>query len=130
MSSSLITGGFLIVEESIFYFLLRLLTTLSDKRTSFTVITRHTISSPSLSIGMTGEVHMHKQVTKANNIFWAPGLDVARSISDSDVAAAIQAAEYRFSASMRSLEAAFEQKASELRAAFLKEVQDACGEAE
>jgi hypothetical protein len=62
-----------------------------------------------------------QQMTK-ERIFFSPSLEVARSIADSDAASAIVAAQYRFSASMRSLENAFDARASDIRAAFLKEV--------
>jgi hypothetical protein len=55
-------------------------------------------------------------------ILFSPSLEVARNIADSDAAAAIEAAHYRFSASMRALENAFDLKAAELRASLLKEV--------
>jgi hypothetical protein len=62
-----------------------------------------------------------KAMTK-QQIFWAPTLETARSIDDSDTVLAIEAARHRFNASMRDLENAFDAKASELRAAFVAEV--------
>jgi hypothetical protein len=62
---------------------------------------------------------MNKQITKAQ-IFWAPALETARNIDDSDTVLAIEAARHRSTASMRDLENAF--NAGELRAAFVKEV--------
>ncbi len=72
---------------------------------------------------------MSKQLTK-QQIFWAPSLDTARNIGDSDTVLAIEAARHRFSASMRDLENAFDAKASELRAAFVREVAEHVGGAE
>ncbi len=69
---------------------------------------------------------MSKQMTKAQ-IFWAPTLETARNIDDSDTVLAIEAARHRFSASMRDLENAFDAKASELRAAFVAEVTEHVG---
>ena len=46
---------------------------------------------------------MNRQVSKPP-IFWAPTLDTARKIDDSDVVASIETARYRFSASMADLE--------------------------
>jgi hypothetical protein len=43
---------------------------------------------------------MAKQMTKAQ-IFWAPTLETARNIDDSDTVLAIEAARHRFNASMR-----------------------------
>jgi len=55
-------------------------------------------------------------------IFGIPSLEVARRIDDSDKVEAMQAANYRLAARMHELEAQFEVKASELRAAFLAEI--------
>jgi hypothetical protein len=51
----------------------------------------------------------------------------ARAIDDSDKAAGLQAAHYRLSARMRELEAQYDAKASELRAAFVSECQEILG---
>jgi hypothetical protein len=69
---------------------------------------------------------MNKQITKAQ-IFWGPTLETARNIDDSDTVLAIEAVRHRFSASMRDLENAFDAKASELHAAFVKEVSEHVG---
>jgi hypothetical protein len=64
---------------------------------------------------------MNRQVSKPQ-IFWAPALDTARKIDDSDVVTAIESARYRFSASMADLERSYDAEASKLRAAFVAEV--------
>jgi hypothetical protein len=64
---------------------------------------------------------MNKQVTKPN-LFWAPTLETARKIDDSDVVASIESARYRFAASMADLERSYDEQASKLRAAFVQEV--------
>jgi hypothetical protein len=69
---------------------------------------------------------MNKALSKAQ-IFWAPTLETARNIDDSDTVLAIEAARHRFNASMRDLETAFDAKASELRAAFVAEIADSMG---
>jgi hypothetical protein len=56
--------------------------------------------------------------------FGVPSLETASRIDDSDAANAACAAHYRYSARIRELEAHFEQKASELRAAYLAELAD------
>lgn len=56
--------------------------------------------------------------------FGVPSLETASRIDDSDAANAACAAHYPFTARMCELEAQFEQKASELRAAFLAELAD------
>jgi hypothetical protein len=63
---------------------------------------------------------MSKQLTK--QIFGVPSLETASRIDDSDAANAACAAHFRFNSRMRELEAQFETKASELRAAFLAEL--------
>jgi hypothetical protein len=50
-----------------------------------------------------------------------PSAETASRIDDSEAANAACAAHFRFTARMRELEAQFEAKASELRAAFLAE---------
>ena len=55
-------------------------------------------------------------------IFGMPSLETATRIDDSDATNAACAAHFRFSTRMRELEAQFEAKASELRAAFLAEL--------
>jgi len=55
-------------------------------------------------------------------IFGVPSLRTARRIDDSDKCEALQAAHYRLTARMRELETQFEEKAAELRQAFLAEV--------
>jgi hypothetical protein len=64
---------------------------------------------------------MNKSVTRPQ-IFWAPALDTARKIDDSDVVTAIEAARYRFSTCMADLEHHYDAEASKLRAAFVAEV--------
>jgi hypothetical protein len=61
-----------------------------------------------------------KQLSK--QIFGTPSCETVSRIDDSDATNAACAASYRFNASMRELEAQFEAKASELRAAFLAEL--------
>jgi hypothetical protein len=60
-------------------------------------------------------------------IFGVPSLETARAIDDSDKVAAAQAARYRLERRMAELEAQFEAKASELRAAFVAELTQICG---
>jgi hypothetical protein len=55
-------------------------------------------------------------------IFGVPSLETASRIDDADNVAKAEAAHYRLTARMRELEAQFEAKASELRAAFLAEL--------
>jgi hypothetical protein len=55
-------------------------------------------------------------------IFGMPSIETASRIDDSDATNAACAASYRFNSRMRELEAQFEAKASELRAAFLAEL--------
>jgi hypothetical protein len=55
-------------------------------------------------------------------IFWAPDLSTARKIDDIDTVTAIEAARYRFNASMSDLERHYDAEASKLRAAFVEEV--------
>jgi hypothetical protein len=64
---------------------------------------------------------MNKNVTKPQ-IFWAPDLTTARKIDDGDTVTAIEAARYRFAASMADLERHYDAEASKLRAAFVEEV--------
>jgi hypothetical protein len=66
------------------------------------------------------EDEMTRQLSKP--IFGMPSLETASRIDDSDATNAACAASYRFNARMRELEAQFEAKASELRAAFLAEL--------
>jgi hypothetical protein len=60
--------------------------------------------------------------TVAKAAFGVPSLETGSRIDDSDAANAACAAHYRYSARLRELEAHFEQKASELRAAYLAEL--------
>jgi hypothetical protein len=64
---------------------------------------------------------MNRQVSKPS-IFWAPALDTARKIDDVDTVTAIEAARYRFTASMSDLERSYDAEASKLRSAFVAEV--------
>ena len=71
---------------------------------------------------------MAKGLTTAKSaIFGAPSLETARAIDDSDKVAAAQAAHYRLERRIAELEAQFEAKASELRAAFVAELTAICG---
>ena len=63
---------------------------------------------------------MNRQLSKQT--FGMPSLETASRIDDSDATNAACAAHFRFTARMRELEAQFEAKASELRAAFLAEL--------
>ena len=63
---------------------------------------------------------MTRQLSK--QIFGALSTETASRIDDSDATNAACAAHFRFTARMRELEAQFEAKASELRAAFLAEL--------
>jgi hypothetical protein len=69
---------------------------------------------------------MSKQLSK-QQIFGVPSLAVASAIDDSDKVSAFQAAHYRLGSRMRELEQQFEVKASELRAAFVAEVEGIAG---
>ena len=62
-----------------------------------------------------------QQVSKPN-IFWKPVLDTVRKIDDQDVVKSIEAARYRFAASLADLERHYDEQASRLRAAFVAEV--------
>jgi hypothetical protein len=64
---------------------------------------------------------MNRQVSKPQ-IFWAPALETARKIDDSDTVTAIESARYRFQACMNDLERSYDAEASKLRAAFVAEV--------
>lgn len=61
--------------------------------------------------------HMAKQLSKVR----IPSLRVADQIDVSDMCSALGAAQYRFRALMRELEREFDEKASELRDAYLIE---------
>ena len=61
---------------------------------------------------------MNRQVSKPQ-IFWAPALETARKIDDSDTVTAIESARYRFSTCMADLERHYDAEASKLRAAFV-----------
>jgi hypothetical protein len=63
---------------------------------------------------------MAKQLIK--QVFGVPSAELTGMIQDSDKIEALQAAGYRFSASMRELETQFEAQASEIRGAYLCEV--------
>ncbi|MDQ6703258.1 MAG: hypothetical protein M3Z96_09245 [Pseudomonadota bacterium] len=63
---------------------------------------------------------MAKQLTKRT--FGVPSLETASRTGDAGAAFQAHAASYRHTARMRELEAQFEAKASELRAAFLHEL--------
>jgi hypothetical protein len=62
--------------------------------------------------------------TVATKPFGVPSTETATRIDDSDAANAACAAHFRFQSRMRELEAHFETKASELRAAYLAELAD------
>jgi len=57
-----------------------------------------------------------------HEIFWQPDLATARKIDDEDTVSQIEAARYRFAASLADLERAYDGEASRLRAAFVAEV--------
>jgi hypothetical protein len=63
---------------------------------------------------------MTRQLSKQS--FGMPSAETASRIDDSDAANAACAAHFRFNTRMRELEAQFEAKACELRAAFLAEL--------
>jgi hypothetical protein len=65
-------------------------------------------------------MQMNKQVSKAQ-LFGIPSIQTAARIDDSDRVSALEAAHYRCTARMAELEAQFEVKASEIRAAFIRE---------
>jgi hypothetical protein len=65
---------------------------------------------------------MTRQQVSKPNIFWAPSLETARKIDDEDTVQSIEAARYRFAASMADLERCYDEQASRLRAAFVAEV--------
>jgi len=73
------------------------------------------------------EAPLAKGLTTKSAIFGVPSLETARAIDDSDKVAAAQAAHYRLERRMAELEAQFEAKASELRAAFVAELTAICG---
>jgi hypothetical protein len=62
------------------------------------------------------------QSVAENNSRWAPSLETARKIDDEDTVKSIEAARYRFAASMADLERCYDEQASRLRAAFVAEV--------
>ena len=64
---------------------------------------------------------MTRQISKPS-IFWAPAVDNARKIDDSDTVTAIESARYRFAASMADLERCYDEEVSRLHAAFVAEV--------
>jgi hypothetical protein len=59
--------------------------------------------------------------------FCVPSVETATRIDDSNAANAACAAQYRYSARMHELQAQFEIKASEVRAAFLTELAEIRG---
>jgi hypothetical protein len=60
-------------------------------------------------------------------IFGVPSLEVSTRIDTSDQACKAQAAHYRCQSRLRELEAQFEQKASEIRSAFVAELAEIVG---
>jgi hypothetical protein len=81
---------------------------------------------PSIVKGVEKENSMTKtQVTKS--IFGVPSLETASRIDTSDQACRANAAHYRCQARMNELEAQFEQKASEIRSAYIAELAEICG---
>jgi outer membrane murein-binding lipoprotein Lpp len=75
------------------------------------------------------EAPLAKGLTTAKSaIFGVPSLETARAIDDVDKIDAINSAHYRLQARMHQLEAEFEAKARELRAAFLTEIAEITGE--
>jgi hypothetical protein len=65
---------------------------------------------------------MGKQLTR--QVFGVPSAEVIGMIDASDKVQALQAAGYRYEARLSELERQFEAKASELRGAYLTEVQE------
>ena len=70
------------------------------------------------------------RLTKSTNIFGVPSLATAAAIDDSDKLSAFEAAHFRCRARMAELEAQFEAKASEIRAAFVREASEIVGRSE
>lgn len=64
---------------------------------------------------------MAKSISRPD-VFWSPSLDTVRRIDNDDTIHAIEAARYRFNASMADLERRYDAEASKLRAAFVAEV--------
>jgi hypothetical protein len=60
--------------------------------------------------------------TKSLIKMFMPSVEIARRIDNSDATNSACAAHFRFTARMNELSAQFEQKANELRAAYLKEI--------
>jgi hypothetical protein len=58
----------------------------------------------------------------AKSTFGVPTLETASRIADADVCSQEFAAHYRYQTRMRELERQFEEKASEIRAAFVAEI--------
>jgi uncharacterized protein YlxW (UPF0749 family) len=63
-----------------------------------------------------------------SQIFGMPSIETARAIDDVDQVTRCQAAQYRLQARMGALESQFEEKATELRKAFLTEIEEITGE--
>jgi len=63
----------------------------------------------------------------AKQIFGMPSLETAERINTSDQTNRARAAHYRLEARMRQLESEFENKASELRSAFVAELAEIVG---
>ncbi len=59
----------------------------------------------------------------AKSSLGVPSLETVTRIDDNDKVAAFQAAHFRLAANMRELEVQFEHKASELRSAFVAEIE-------
>jgi hypothetical protein len=72
----------------------------------------------------------NKSTLARHQMFGVPSLETASRIDDSDKTAAIEAATYRLSARMLELEAQYDAKASELRAAFVSECSEILGGAD
>jgi hypothetical protein len=81
------------------------------------ITTEHYIGMPSIG---REKKQMAKQVS--TKIFWKPNLETARKIDDSDTVTAIEAARFRFQASLADLERSYDTEASKLRAAFVAEI--------
>jgi hypothetical protein len=63
----------------------------------------------------------------AKQIFGVPSLETASRIDTNDQVTRAQAAHYRCQSRMRQLECEFEQKASEIRSAFVAELAEIVG---
>ncbi len=70
---------------------------------------------------------MNKHLSKPQ-IFWAPALDTARKIDDSEKVNMLSSAAYEFDASARDLTSAYEDQLAKLRQKYLDRVVSIHGE--